>query len=170
MAHPSDQGNEIEKSANLSKGPGVYIPPPFFYVVTFLAAVFAQKKCPIAPALSGHLAFKVGGALLSIAAAFFLSKSLRQFFKTKNTVVLIRPASSLQTTGVYGISRNPMYVGLAFLYFAIACFIGSAWNLILLPALFLVIQEYVIKREERYLGREFGPQYEDYKKKVRRWL
>lgn len=105
-----------------------------------------------------------------VAALFFLSRSLMQFFKTKNTVVLIKPASSLQTTGIYSISRNPMYVGLAFVYLGVTCFIGNAWNIILFPVLFLILQEYVIKKEEQYLSREFGPRYEEYKGKVRRWL
>jgi Putative protein-S-isoprenylcysteine methyltransferase len=95
---------------------------------------------------------------------------LRQFFQSKNTLILIKPASSLQTNGIYRISRNPMYVGLGIIYLGLTCFFGNWWNIILLPLLFLIIQEFIIKREERYLGLEFGQQYEEYKKKVRRWL
>lgn len=63
-----------------------------------------------------------------------------------------------------------MYVGLATAYLGVTCFIGNWWNVILLPLLLLVIQEYVIKREERYLQLEFGQEYENYKNRVRRWL
>jgi protein-S-isoprenylcysteine O-methyltransferase Ste14 len=56
-----------------------------------------------------------------------------------------------------------IYTGLSFL-------IGNWWNLVLLPFLFLVVQEYIIKREERYLDRRFGQEYTDYKSQVGRWL
>jgi len=63
-----------------------------------------------------------------------------------------------------------MYLGLVFAYLGLTCFLGNCWNLLLLPLLILLIQEYVIKKEERYLQEEFGQEYESYKSKVRRWL
>jgi protein-S-isoprenylcysteine O-methyltransferase Ste14 len=153
-----------------SKGPGVFIPPPLFYVLIFIAAVFIQKIIPISDKLFHSSAIKVVGVILLITALFFLVRSLRQFFLTKNTLILIRPASSLQTTGIYGMTRNPMYVGLAIVYLGITCFIGNWWNIILFPVLFFTVQEYIIKREEKYLELEFGERFSDYKRIVRRWL
>ena len=155
---------------NKSKGPGVYIPPPLFYVLTFIAAIFIQKKMPVADTLFRLLAIKVVGVFCLLVALFFLVRSLRQFLLTKNTLIPIKPASSLQTTGIYGITRNPMYVGLGFVYLGITCLIGNWWNFILLPVLFFIVQEYIIKKEEKYLAFEFGQQYADYKRIVRRWL
>lgn len=158
--------NEISKS----KGPGVYIPPPLFYVLIFIAALRIQKIIPISDILFHQTAIKVLGVIFLMAALYFLVRSLRQFFLTKNTLILIKPASSLQITGIYRITRNPMYVGLAILYLGITCFIGNWWNVILFPLLFIIVQAYIIKREERYLELEFGEQYNDYKETVRRWL
>lgn len=160
----------MDQQFDKSKGPGVYIPPPFLYVVTFIAAVFIQKSVPIADAFFHLMAARIIGVCLLLVALFFLFNSLRQFFRTKNTVILIKRATSLQATGIYAITRNPMYVGLAILYLGIACFIGNWWNVILFPLLLLVVQEYVIKSEERYLVHEFGAEYDAYKSKVRRWL
>ena len=98
---------------NKSKGPGVYIPPPLFYVLIFIAAIFIQKNVPISDTLFHSMATKVTGAILILVSLFFLVRSLRQFFLTKNTLVLIRPASSLQTTGIYGITRNPNVCGIS---------------------------------------------------------
>jgi len=158
------------KQIGTSKGPGVLIPPPLFYVLIFIAAVFIQKIIPITDKLFHLSAIKVVGIILLIVALFFLVRSLRQFLLTKNTLVLIKPASSLQTTGIYGVTRNPMYVGLAIVYLGIACFIGNWWNIILFPVLLFIVQEYIIKREEKYLELEFGQGYSDYKRTVRRWL
>ncbi len=47
-----------------------------------------------------------------MAGMIFNVPALRQFIKTKNTVVTIKPASSLQTNGIYSVCRNPMYTGL----------------------------------------------------------
>jgi len=156
--------------SDTSKGPGVYIPPPLFYILIFVIAVSVQKKIPIGDTVLHTVIIKTLGIILFIIALFFLFRSLRQFFLTKNTVIVFKPATSLQTTGIYAITRNPMYVGLAIVYLGATIFIGNWWNIILFPILILIIQEYIIKREESYLAIEFGHEYENYKKKVRRWL
>jgi protein-S-isoprenylcysteine O-methyltransferase Ste14 len=155
---------------NKSKGPGVYIPPPLFYIIIFIASELIQKQIPIANSLFHKVTFKIIGIFFIIASSIFLARSFRQFFQSKNTVVLIKPATTLQTTGIYEISRNPMYVGLILLYLGITCFIGNWWNIIFLPFLILIMQSYVIKREENYLDLEFGQQYTEYRRRVRRWL
>jgi protein-S-isoprenylcysteine O-methyltransferase Ste14 len=160
----------MNNQINKSKGTGVYIPPPLFYVLIFIAAVLIQKQIPIADALFQTWTLKVVGIFFIIISIFFLARSLRQFIQSKNTVILIKPASSLQNTGIYRISRNPMYLGLAIVYLGITCILGNWWNIILFPLLFLIVQEYIIKQEEKYLELEFGQQYIEYKRTVRRWL
>ena len=150
--------------------PGVYIPPPLFYVLIFLAAVLVQKKFSIDDAVFHLQTMKLAGIVLLAVALFFLVTSLRKFFQSNNTLVPIKPAASLQTNGIYNTSRNPMYVGLAIMYLGITCFIGNWWNIILFPLLIVIVQAYIITREEQYLTRRFGQAYLDYKTKVRRWL
>src|SRR5665213_3250224 len=155
---------------NKKDNPGVYIPPPLFYVVIFLAALFLQNKFPINAILFRGQGFKILGIIFIFIALFFLIKSLRQFIQSKNTVVTMLPASSLQTTGIYRITRNPMYLGLAIVYLGLSCLIGNWWNFILFPFLLLLVQQYIISKEEKYLDRRFGKEYAAYKHKVRRWL
>lgn len=160
----------MNNQTNTSKGPGVYFPPPLLYIIIFIVAVLIQKKIPVADSLFHTPTIKIAGILLILIALYIAFRSLRQFFQSKNTLILIKPASSLQTSGIYRISRNPMYLGLGILYLGLSCFIGNWWNIILLPLLFFIIQEYIIKREEKYLELEFGQLYTEYQKKVRRWL
>jgi protein-S-isoprenylcysteine O-methyltransferase Ste14 len=155
---------------NKEDSPGVYIPPPLLYVLVFLAAVFIQKKISIDNSIFHLQIAKISGALFLIVSLFFMVTSLRQFFISKNTLIPIKPATSLQTYGIYKITRNPMYVSLALVYLGISCFVGNWWNIILFPLLLLIVQEYIIKREEKYLLRRFGKEYIIYKTKVRRWL
>jgi protein-S-isoprenylcysteine O-methyltransferase Ste14 len=161
---------QADKDRDLSRGPRVYIPPPFFYVAFFMLAKFLQGRFPISALPFGSPAAKFAGIALIAASLFFIFRSLRQFFASGNTVVLILPAKSLQTTGIYAITRNPMYLGLALVYLGAAGLAGSWWTLILFPVLVLIMQGYVIRREERYLAREFGAEYEAYRKRVRRWI
>jgi protein-S-isoprenylcysteine O-methyltransferase Ste14 len=93
-----------------------------------------------------------------------------EFVKSKNTVITAKPATSLQTTGIYSISRNPMYLGLVFIYLGLTFQFGNWWTIFLLPILIIVITYRVILPEERYLTRAFGDEYANYKKKVRRWI
>ena len=150
--------------------PGVYIPPPLFYVACFFLAVFIQKIEPIDRSFFLSGLSKVIGATILLIGMFFNLPSIRQFFKTKNTLIPIKPANSLQTTGIYSICRNPMYVSLVLFYSAIAFLLGNWWHFILLPLLILVVQEYVIRKEEKYLDRRFGSDYRAYRAKVRRWI
>ena len=155
---------------NKIDNPGVYIPPPLLYVVTFFAAVLIQRLLPLNIPFFHSTISKLIGSVLILLSLVFTFPALRQFFKTKNTLVTIKPANSLQTTGIYSVSRNPMYVSLLLIYSGLSFIIGNGWNFVLLPFLILLVQEYVIKREEKYLDRRFGQQYADYKTRVRRWF
>jgi len=151
--------------------PGVFIPPPLFYALVFILSFFLQGTFTIKRAFFFHsLIANILGLLIILTGLMFAGPAIRQFFKTKNSIMPIKPASTLQTSGVYAISRNPMYLGLVFIYLGLALIFGNWWTLFLLPVLIGLIQYFVISREENYLLRAFGDSYADYKKKVRRWI
>jgi protein-S-isoprenylcysteine O-methyltransferase Ste14 len=150
--------------------PGVFIPPPLIYLLIFFIAYFLQKIIPINHSFFNHDGVKTAGILFFIAGVFFIMQGVWKFIQTGNTLITVKPASSLQQTGIYKFTRNPMYFGFIFLYLAFTCFFGNWWHIILLPGLIIIMQEYVIKKEEKYLEREFNQTYVDYKKKVRRWI
>ena len=174
--YSSDAGRKSGKKVyflpmeNKQDSPGVYIPPPLFYAATFFAAAFIQKQVPVDDTVFHMPIMKAAGVLLLVIAPWFLVSSLRMFLKSKNTLVPIKPATSLQTTGIYRISRNPMYTGLAIVYLGISCLLGNWWHFILFPLLLFILYAYVIVPEEKYLTRRFGQSYLDYRLKVRRWL
>jgi protein-S-isoprenylcysteine O-methyltransferase Ste14 len=63
-----------------------------------------------------------------------------------------------------------MYVGMSLLYLGIAVLTGAAWAILLLPLVVFTVDRRVIRREEAYLERRFGPDYVRYKRQVRRWV
>ena len=156
---------------NKKDSPGVFIPPPLFYVVMFLFSFILQGSFTIKRFYFFHSrAANILGLIIIITGLFFAVPALRQFFKSKTSIVPIKPASSLQTSGIYSISRNPMYLGLMFQYLGVAFIFGNWWTLFLIPVLIGLVQYFVIRPEENYLLRAFGNAYTDYTNKVRRWL
>jgi protein-S-isoprenylcysteine O-methyltransferase Ste14 len=155
---------------NTKKHPAVYVPPPLIYAVFFLLSFLMQKIIPMDNVALHQTIAKVIGALLVLMYLLFFISALKRFIVSKNTLVTIKPAHSLETSGIYSFSRNPMYLSLVCLYSGLAIFFGNWWTLIFIPALVAVVQLYVIKKEEQYLQHAFGSVYDEYKRKVRRWI
>ena len=152
------------------KHAGVYIPPPLIGIIIFLFSLGIQVYIPIS-LVHLHNAFtRIIGWIFIGVAIFTGGWGVLRFFKTKNTVETFKPATSLQTTGIYTISRNPMYVGLVSLYMGSAFLAGNVWTLILTVLFIFILQAYVIRREEHYLEYAFGISYILYKNSVRRWF
>lgn len=72
--------------------------------------------------------------------------------------------------GPFGMSRNPLYVGLIALDAGLALLWPSLWALFFVPLGVAAVRWGAILPEERYLSAKFGPQYDDYRQRVRRWL
>jgi protein-S-isoprenylcysteine O-methyltransferase Ste14 len=78
--------------------------------------------------------------------------------------------SAMIEEGPYRLSRNPLYVGLLVLYLGLALLIPTFWSLVLFPAAVLLVLWGAIRPEERFLHERFGAPYDDYTRRVRRWL
>jgi protein-S-isoprenylcysteine O-methyltransferase Ste14 len=78
--------------------------------------------------------------------------------------------SSLVTSAIYKLTRNPMYLGMLLIVVALAVFLGSVWFLLAPVAFVLYINRFQIKPEERALAQLFGAPYAEYIASVRRWL
>ncbi len=151
-------------------GPGVYLPPPLLYVLIFLLSVLVQKQFPLPLVFfTTNISF-VLAIIFVIAGLCIVLPALIKFFRTKNTLIPFLPANSLQTTGIYSITRNPMYLGLLFLYIGIGFLKGNFYTMMLIPLVILAVDYLVIVKEEKYLIRAFGNDFLEYMKNVRRWI
>ena len=147
----------------------VTFPPPFVYLGFLLIGLVVDRltgwSMPVGlmPMVVIAIPLIVGGILLLMAA--------NGLFKRAGTDVKPwKPVTSIVDTGLYGFTRNPMYLGMALLYTGLAVAFRSIGALILLPIVIIIIQTQVIAREERYLEAKFGEAYRAYKTRVRRWL
>lgn len=147
---------------------GVRFPPPLLYVAGFLAGIALELAFPV-DSLPLAIALAAGG--LGIGAWLALDGSAMSRFKQAGTsMVPMRPSTALVTSGPYRFTRNPMYVGMAFLYAGLAVATGVIWALAALPLVLVAVDRLVIAREEPYLEAMFGDEYRAYKRRVRRWL
>jgi protein-S-isoprenylcysteine O-methyltransferase Ste14 len=147
---------------------GVRIPPPLFYAAAVLAGVLLDGMHSLR---IGGGAFRAALAWLLVAVSLSLVISARQLFWRKHTSVIpFRPATTLVVAGPYRFTRNPMYLGLALFTVALSLFLNTWWPIILLVPTLFVVQRFAIAREESYLHRRFGAEYEAYTRQVRRWL
>jgi protein-S-isoprenylcysteine O-methyltransferase Ste14 len=110
------------------------------------------------------------GLVLFLAGIFLAAWSVRTFRKAHTNVLTSQSASTIVTTGPYGLSRNPIYVGMFLGVIGLAIGFNTLWFLAVAVVLYVVIRFGVIAREEIYLEGKFGARYLDYKTRVRRWL
>jgi protein-S-isoprenylcysteine O-methyltransferase Ste14 len=140
---------------------------PPTWLLLFIAVAWVQSRAlPIwdAQGLGNWLgaAFIVAGVALMIA-------SLMQFARARTTVVPREVARVLITDGVYQWSRNPIYVADAMILTGL-CLRWDLGTLIWVAAFVAVIEKRFIDGEEASLRAKFGPEFDDWAEKVRRWI
>ncbi|MEO7622488.1 MAG: isoprenylcysteine carboxylmethyltransferase family protein [Gallionella sp.] len=146
------------------------IPPP---AVAALVAAIMWGISLITPLLEVALFTRVSAAIMfALAGSGFSLAGVISFRRAKTTVNPMKPetATSLVSTGIYRVTRNPMYVGLLLVLIAWAAYLTSAWALLGPLGFVLYISRFQIAPEERVLSTLFGAEYTAYQSKVRRWL
>ena len=151
-----------------TSGPRVFVPPPLFPVVFILLGVLLERLWPLAIP-EGPLVYWLGRGLALAGLAVVISVGIR-FRRAATDIRPNKPTSTIVTDGVFGFSRNPIYVSFLVLQLAVALILNSYWIMITVPLTVAGLNFYVISREEKYLSRKFGQEYHDYKARVRRWL
>ena len=162
--------------------PGVIAPPPLIYL-GFLLAGWGLAELGARPeaveagfgwlAAPFGLAIEVrrGVALTLIVGGLLLDGMAAGLFRRRGTAVEPwKPSTALVIEGPYRFSRNPIYLGFAVTYVGLAIAMNSWVALLLLLPCIVVVDRFVIQREERYLAAKFGAGYEAYRAHVRRWL
>jgi protein-S-isoprenylcysteine O-methyltransferase Ste14 len=146
------------------------VPPP---VVAVLVAMIMWLAAWAAPALRfempGRRVIAACVALIGVAVSI---AGVVSFRRARTTVNPLKPesASSLVVSGVYRISRNPMYVGMALLLLGWAVWLMNVMAFVILPAFVLYISRFQIRPEEAAMTTLFGEEYAAYRSRVRRWL
>ncbi len=146
------------------------IPPPLIAAL-FGLAMWGISLLSLSVELNITLRVTLLATILA-SALFFCIAGVVSFKQAATTVNPLKPdtASSLVNSGIYSISRNPMYLGFALMLTAWAVYLSSPWTLLVVPGFILYMNRFQILPEERALGKIFGSEFTRYQAKVRRWL
>jgi len=109
---------------------------------------------------------------IALAGMSFAVLGLLEFRWARTTVDPTRPgrASSFVASGVYRVTRNPMYLGMALVLVAWAVLLAAPWPFVGPVFWVFYMGRFQIRPEERILAELFGDEYARYLSTVRRWL
>ena len=144
------------------------IPPPIIalicIVINYLSTYFINSiKFPY---------IEIIGGLILLIGLITAMLGILLFKKDKTTVNPINPeeTTTLVTTGIFSITRNPMYLGFFLVISSTILFFGSWFGMIILMFYVWYINKFQIIPEEEVMEKLFGSEYNEYKKYVRRWI
>jgi protein-S-isoprenylcysteine O-methyltransferase Ste14 len=143
------------------------LPPTYFLsaIVLILAAHFLVPIATLIPQ-----AWRLVGVLPMMAGIALNILADRQFRKFHTTVKPLQTSSALITDGCFRWSRNPMYLGMVLIASGTAILEGSVSPWIVVVALAILLDRVFIVREEKMLAETFGTDFQNYQRRVRRWL
>ncbi|HEX8854794.1 MAG TPA: isoprenylcysteine carboxylmethyltransferase family protein [Thermoleophilaceae bacterium] len=117
------------------------------------------------------LPIRIAGALLIAAgAAVLLSAFARFVIEGLGTPAPVAPPQQLVIGGLYRYVRNPMYLAVEATIVGQALFLGQPSLLLYALAFAAIVAAFVYGYEQPTLERQFGDQYEEYKKRVPAWI
>ncbi|WP_425271861.1 methyltransferase family protein [Rodentibacter myodis] len=107
-----------------------------------------------------------------LCEGFLAITSSWQFYRHKTTIdpQQLNKTTVLVTSGIFRVTRNPMYLSLLIGLIAWALWLGNLAAWIGVVTFIFLINRVQIAQEERYLEEKFGEDYRRYKINVRRWI
>lgn len=148
--------------------PGFVIYPPVWLLLGVVAMLVLHFVVPIARISSSSA--RLLGLLPMVLGLTMLLRSAGAFRRADTPLRPFTESTELLTAGFYCYSRNPIYLGMVLLLAGIALLLGTVSPWVVPPVFGLLIHFRFVLREERDMERTFGASYQDYKKRVRRWI
>ncbi|MFT5439247.1 MAG: protein-S-isoprenylcysteine O-methyltransferase Ste14 [Alphaproteobacteria bacterium] len=165
---PQTPAAETPAPQTPAHGPDVFTFPPVIFAIFLIMGYITDRGFPVAIG-APVLRQIAGGALIGLGVAL-AGWAIARFRKAKTHLDVRKPATALVTDGPYRFTRNPMYVAASLLYAGIAVIFGKIFMLAFLIPCLLLIDIFIIRREESYLDALFGEPYREFRRNVRRWL
>ncbi len=143
----------------------VDIPPS--WLVLHLAVAWVVSW--VSPAIFGA-AGRVLGPVLVVAGLALMAAAVLQMARRRTTVIPRRDPSALVTEGVFSLSRNPIYLGDAVILLGAILWLDAVLALPLVASFVWLIQARFIRDEEARLTLAFGPEFDLWAARTRRWF
>ncbi len=148
------------------------VPPPLIDGLALLAVFLLWRFAPDLQ-IDFPMTIALGVGCLFLALGLLFALAAIGLFKRKDTTILpFKPekTSALVTDGVYKFTRNPMYLGMAFVIIGATIIARQPLGILAMLAASAYLTKFQIIPEERALEASFGEEYVAYKARVRRWI
>ena len=144
------------------------IPPP---IVTLIFGLAIYLSRTIFPEIEIQYSSFFGMVLLLLGFLILIS-AVKLFRNDKTTVNPLSPeqATKLVTNGIFKLSRNPMYLGMAVILASVAVFFNIIGGIISMALFCLYITKFQIIPEEKAMKELFAQDFEQYMQATRRWI
>jgi protein-S-isoprenylcysteine O-methyltransferase Ste14 len=138
--------------------------------IPFIAAIILQLVIPISIPTYLTLASIIFGIALIIVGVLLVINARRELAQHMQPTDPGLPTTKVVITGVFSISRNPLYLGGVCVLTGIALLLNWPWVLLLFLPAFIACHYILIVPEEKYLADKFGKEYQNYTSSVSRWI
>ena len=145
------------------------VPPP---LIGALCASLMWLICGMPPLTGKPPLLLVPALALVVLGLMVEAAGVLSFRRARTTVNPFAPERTVNivSSGIYRLSRNPMYLGMACILTGWAVWLWQV-QAVLGMALFVAwITRFQIIPEERVLTQKFGTEYRQYRQRVRRWV
>ena len=158
-------------SEALKDHPDVVVFPPLVPLAILVLSVALQWLAPLhlltmiepAPRVIAGAVVAAVGILVTITGGLALTRR-------RTNVSPSLPTLALATTGIFRFTRNPMYVGGMKALAGVALIFALDWLVVLMIPAAFVLHHGIVTREEQYLLRKFGDEYQSYRATAPRYL
>ena len=154
------------------------IPPPVVALcLALLMWLVASAALPFTPAFELPFSHRAGLRAGLAAGCVVIGQGISMagmvsFRRARTTLNPLNPgaASALVRSGIFRLTRNPMYLGLLLTLAGWSAWLWSPVSLLFLPVFVLYVNRFQIDPEERALARLFGAEFAAYRTRVRKWV
>ncbi len=144
------------------------INPPTLFWILISAGLAADRFLPLMRFDAPWLPW--AGGVLVVLGAGISAAGKRLFRRAGTNVYTFEQPDMLVTEGIYGFTRNPMYLGMVLIAAGAALVSGTVSACLLGAAFALAVRYWYIAYEEAEMRRRFGDRYEEYCRNVGRWF
>ena len=140
--------------------------PPVWLILALVVAYALGRLLPLdlgaLPRAGGTALVTLGLGLIALAA--------REFLKHRTTIIPRQAPAGLITSGIFRVTRNPIYLGDALILAGLCLRWDAALALPLVPLFVWFITRRFIEQEEQTLGAAFPQSFPAYLSTSKRWL
>ncbi len=142
--------------------------PDHYFIIVLALEIISHFIFPVVRII--FFPYSLVGIILLISGILVTFWTNYTLLKKNTTLKPYEIPSYFITSGPFRCSRNPLYLGMTIALFGVSVFLGSLSPFIFPIFFIIIIEKFFVVVEEENLEKKFGSKYNDYKKRVRRWL